>query len=410
MKENIILISKDILKSDYLSCYGGIKWKTPNIDKLALSGTIFNNFYTVAPSSAMAYTCMFSGLKPFEINRSSFTEVNPFNQCPTLFELLASQGYSNHVIWDKRWYDNAWRFSKVYGNDANYHNLKIEQPVGPHYFEGEKIIPQKNKNSIDDIMKEIMIILKTSSFPIFIWLHCPHVFAGRTGYGSDIDLFDDLVGRLSDIFLRNGIFLTGDHGHMDCVKGIPVYGFHLYEQAIKIPLITPNFFNKKEIDDIISNIQLKNIILEHKYDYEEYIYSDTQYYLQKDRRLMIRKGDYKYIFSKRTRTEELYDLKYDPAENMNLLINKIYDMNREKYYFLDEIYYYPRWEEAKNMYFEFKNEKKRIWREGTKSQKIIRKMNDIRKKGITNISKHFVRQKKIYGNWNSIPLFARYER
>ncbi len=44
--EDILLISKDAFKTDYLSCYGGDKWETPNIDSLAKSGTIFRNFYT----------------------------------------------------------------------------------------------------------------------------------------------------------------------------------------------------------------------------------------------------------------------------------------------------------------------------------------------------------------------------
>ena len=59
-KVDIVLITKEVLKPDYLSCYGGNKFSTRNIDKLASTGTIFENFYTVAPSTSMAFTCMFS--------------------------------------------------------------------------------------------------------------------------------------------------------------------------------------------------------------------------------------------------------------------------------------------------------------------------------------------------------------
>ena len=41
MKNKIILITKDVLRSDYLPVYGNKYWKTPNIDKLAEKGTIF---------------------------------------------------------------------------------------------------------------------------------------------------------------------------------------------------------------------------------------------------------------------------------------------------------------------------------------------------------------------------------
>jgi len=197
---------------------------------------------------------------------------------------------------------------------------------------------------------------------------------------------------------------------MDCVKGIPVYVYHVYEPAIKIPLITPNHFDKKEIDDVISNIQIKNIILEHRIYPQEFIYSDTQYYLQENRKLMIRKGFFKYIWSKKNRSEELYDLKYDPNENVNLLMESWYDRNRDKNYYLEEIHYYPRWKEARESYFELKNEKERIWREGTAAQELLFKLYNIKEKGIANFYGYLAkRKKKVKGRWNSTTQRLYYE-
>ena len=71
--KNILLLSKEIFRpNDYLSCYGSTLYHTPNIDKLAKKGTVFTNFYTAAPSSAMSFTSMFSGLNPFETKRKNF--------------------------------------------------------------------------------------------------------------------------------------------------------------------------------------------------------------------------------------------------------------------------------------------------------------------------------------------------
>jgi len=209
---NILLISKDVLKADYLSCYGGDKWETPNIDSLAKSGTIFRNCYTVAPSSAMTYTCMFSGLNPHELERSTYTKVKPFDQCSTVFDILESKGYENHVIWDVDWYDTALEWSRVYGQDASFHNLNIGQKVGPHYLKGGKIKPKMDVEPIKNIIDTVKKIFSNGSKPVFLWIHCPHVLVGRTGYGSDIDLFDELVGKLTDFFHREEIYLTADHG------------------------------------------------------------------------------------------------------------------------------------------------------------------------------------------------------
>lgn len=64
-----ILITKDVLRTDYLFCYGSKLWKTPNIDELASKGTIFNRQYTVGTSTAMSLTSLFTGKYSFETNR-----------------------------------------------------------------------------------------------------------------------------------------------------------------------------------------------------------------------------------------------------------------------------------------------------------------------------------------------------
>ena len=70
--KNKILISKEILRIDYLSCYGGQLWSTPNIDDLASKGTIFKRHYTSAPSTAMSISSMFTGKYPYQLNRKIY--------------------------------------------------------------------------------------------------------------------------------------------------------------------------------------------------------------------------------------------------------------------------------------------------------------------------------------------------
>ena len=48
-KKNILFIMADQLRWDYLSCYGHPTLKTPNIDKLASKGTLFNSAYVQSP-------------------------------------------------------------------------------------------------------------------------------------------------------------------------------------------------------------------------------------------------------------------------------------------------------------------------------------------------------------------------
>ena len=404
--ESILLISKDILRCDYLSCYGSELYHTPNIDKLAKKGTIFTNCYTPAPSTAMAVTCMFSGLNAYELDRTDYTEVKQFTQCPSLFSILNNKGYETHVVWPSDYENLALKYSKVFDPTTKLHNLPDVGVIIPHYSQSQnKSHARGNINDSMDIEKfyhEIVEIIENSHNPTFIWVHLPHALKPRTCYGSDIDLFDKLVGELIDFF-NGSIYLTADHGHMNCEKGITAYGFHVYEGVVRVPLITPMLLGKKIIEEPISMIQLKNIILEKKVHPQEYIYSDTQYYQQPNRKLAIRKGDFKYIYNKRDKSEELYDLSNDPNENVNLLITDWYDADRKKKYPLDEVYYYEKWAEAEKAYLELKAEKNRIWREGRIfTTLLIAGKNVIRPHLLKSFKGILPHPKAVPGRWGSI--------
>ena len=43
---NVLLISMDTTRSDYLSCYGFPRKTTPNIDKLTKEGVLFENSFS----------------------------------------------------------------------------------------------------------------------------------------------------------------------------------------------------------------------------------------------------------------------------------------------------------------------------------------------------------------------------
>ncbi|MCK4695347.1 MAG: hypothetical protein KAT74_06280, partial [Candidatus Cloacimonetes bacterium] len=263
--------------------------------------------------------------------------------------------------------------------------------------------------------KSLRLILKTvdsllENDKLFIWIHLPHVLKECTGYGTDIDLFDIFIGEIRKRFNDNSIYITADHGHMNIEKGIPVYGFHVYEGAIKIPLITPKINGKDKVRYPTSNIQLKDIILNNQLEKKKFIYSDSQYYLQENRKLAIIKDNYKYIYNKNNRTEELYDIDFDPNENVNLLIDKFYDRNRLKYYNMEEIYYYPYWNKIQNIYHELKNEKDRIWKEGNWYATMAYNVYNFKKMGLANIRRFSVKKKMVKGRFNSIAKKTFYDK
>jgi len=384
--KHVILISKDAQITGYYPTYGNQYWKTPNIDELASKGTVFNKHYTAAPSTAMAFTSMFTGLYPYQLDRADYTEVKEYNQGTTLFDEMYESGYECHLLWSSNYVYMADKYSKCYGKHTIRHEeMKFNQSVGVHMPRDKQ---QNNLTQNPEEVKKTMDYLVTvldsidRSHPVFLWVHLPHVILGRCGYGQDIDLFDEFVGEVRKRFGDDGIFVTADHGNMNGYMGKTTYGFDVNEPAIKIPLITPRLEDKQFIDFPTSNAQLMDIILTRKVKPQEFVVSDTQYYAQPYRKTAIIYGRYKYIYNKFDHTEELYDIEYDPNENINLLTKLLYDTDRNRMVNAQQVVFYPYREEAFMAYEKIREYFVSIWKTADawteKKNYIIRKLKNFK--------------------------------
>ena len=66
-KPNILFITADQLRPDFLGCAGASWANTPNIDKLAANGTLFNRCYTNSPVCAPARIALATGMRPHRV-------------------------------------------------------------------------------------------------------------------------------------------------------------------------------------------------------------------------------------------------------------------------------------------------------------------------------------------------------
>ena len=357
--KSVFFITKDIMHRNYIEPYSDLLWKTPNIAELARKGTVFMKHYTAAPSTNMAAGCMFTGVYPYQNGLKYFVPA-PKYQGETLFDIMHNRGYNCHIIWASI---DIEEYANCFGDYIKIHHFGRRQPVGPHNKAGDNI-----PNDDAELEKSTQVILDTideclKEEPVFIWMHLPHVIKGRNGYGTDIDWFDDLIGFIRQRFDDDCLFISADHGHMNLTKGKCCYGWDVYEDAAHIPLIAPKISGLDTVDFPTDNTQLTEIIADRKVTHRKYVLSDTAYWGQHQRKLAIISGDYKYIFNRQGEREELYDLKYDPHEEVNLIEELIYDTDRMMYYVRRQIYYYPREEEAQRMLAFFREKKREIWRQ-----------------------------------------------
>ncbi len=365
---NYVLISKDAMCTDYLPVYGNKYWHTPNIDELANKGTVFTNHYTAAPSTVMSFYSMVTGIYGHETKYEMYERIHDVFQGETMFSKLKAKGYKCHIIWGDIWRVLPEYFD-CYRNDVCIHeHSTFRQGVGAHYTHEGFLKPDKAK--IESTFSETLDMIKnilSEKDNVFLWVHFPHIINGEVAYGSDIELFDRYVGEIRKYVPDSCIAITADYGNMNGHKGKICYGHDVYQSAIKIPLITPRINGIKKYTNNTSSTDLFSILFENKIPEHEFVYSDSAYRAQKNRKLAIIWKHYIYIYNKKTKVEELYDIDFDPTEEFSLIEDYIYDPDRKVNAPSRELYYYPNWDALPEIRNKMRTEKARIWKNGSLS-------------------------------------------
>ena len=217
MNKRILLLTKDAMCKTYLPVYGNEYWKdkTPNLDELAKKGTVFNHFIAAAPSTVMSFRAMMTGKFPHEQPYDRYVPKEFPEKDTDFFAVARKQGYHCHIIWDEKWKKMVLHYGNCYGRDTVIHNLHgLRQSVGCHNKSNVPLVPdeEKSKNAINILISEVSEICNSEE-NVLLWIHLPHVINGRTGYGTDIDLFDQIIGKLRDYFKDENIFISADHGN-----------------------------------------------------------------------------------------------------------------------------------------------------------------------------------------------------
>lgn len=373
--ESILLLTKDAQCKCYYPCYGNKFYAgmTPNMDELVAKGTKFNNCFTVAPSSAMSYLGMFTMKYPYEHVMQTYVPLNKPYEGITLFDKANELGYETHVLWDEHWYKMAYVYTQCYGKNTTIHYLnELRQGVGPKYRRNEALVrdDEAAQRTLAMVRQEMEKLTKNGN-KLFVWFHMPHVLNGRTGYADDVDLYDQYIGMLREFFSDDNIFISADHGNMNGVRGKLRYGFDVYDTAINIPLITPRIEGMEECDALMTNKDFFDLIFNRKIVEREFVIADSTYYAQPRRKTAIIYGKYRYIYNKETKTEELYDVEWDPNQNFNLISDWHDDSDRHQRSLSRELYFYNNWDELPDIREKLRAEKDRIWRDLSRSEKLV---------------------------------------
>ncbi len=125
-KKNIIFYFSDQQRWDTMGCYGQRLDVTPNLDKLAQEGTLFENAYTCQPVCGPARACVQTGLYATEVNCHKNNHILPIGM-DTLARRMIAGGYETAYI-------GKWHLASMEGSSYRTLPVPVERRGGYEYW------------------------------------------------------------------------------------------------------------------------------------------------------------------------------------------------------------------------------------------------------------------------------------
>ena len=250
---NVLLLTIDTTRADHLGAYGYQRPTSPNLDKLAADGTVFEHAWAHAPSTRYSMPAILTGRLPLDVYYDTSVQGWPglAQRATTLGEALQPLGFVTGAI-TNYWYFGRERhmdqgFTEYDNENARLHNAVAG--AGPEQTTGSSSKQQSDK--------AIAFVDKHASERWFLWVHYydphyayePHPEVPSFGgdrialYDGEIRFTDMHIGRLLDDLRAKGLYdktvivVTGDHGEGFGEHGVELHGYHLYAAQTKVPII-----------------------------------------------------------------------------------------------------------------------------------------------------------------------------
>jgi choline-sulfatase len=200
--KNIVVVISDDHSNETLGCYGNNHIKTPNMDRLASRGVLFNNAYSQAPLCSASRQSILSGKYPHATGVSLLFTPFADGGNTTIAEQLKKENYAtalfgkthfNNFIWWDLYKDGfpTYGFDTIIEKDE-YKQFLNENPIPPipdgiktlgrgkEHFKNKQYLPTATYDSLANgtfLAKEaIQFIEQNKNRPFFAWVafHEPH--------------------------------------------------------------------------------------------------------------------------------------------------------------------------------------------------------------------------------------------
>jgi len=249
---NVLLITIDTLRADYLSCYGSKIAATPNIDALAARGVRFAQAIAQVPLTAPSHASILTGAYP---QMHKVRDMGGFvldSKIPTLATITSQAGldtaaFVGAAVLNRHYGMN--RGFEVYADDMK-DKTPLKKLPGVVAEVRAEIVMRRALDWLEKRAKQ-----QNASGHFFMWVHYydphfpydpPEPFRSRYGknlYAGEVAYADDQVGRLLEGLSQRGlrdktlVVLLADHGESLGDHGEYTHGVFLYDSTVHVPLI-----------------------------------------------------------------------------------------------------------------------------------------------------------------------------
>ncbi len=351
---NIVLVTADTLRADKLGCYGNTRIRTPNIDRMAEEGVLFENATTVVPLTLPAHSSIFTGTYPMYHGVRDNGGYYLDSKHVTLAESLKEKGYATGAFVAAFVLDSKWGLSQ--GFDRYFDDFD--------FAKYERVSLDSVQRPGDEVLTEAIGWMESAGEgPFFSWIHLydahtpyepPEPYLSQYGpgpfqrYDGEVAYVDSLVGELMKWLDNRGLAETtavafmGDHGESLGQHQETSHSFFIYDATTHVPFILkiPSWKSSRQrVAAQVSVIDLMPTLLDlagaqipgavqgesllelatgKVDDLSSIAYSESYYprnHYGWSELKSLRDGEFHYIAAPRP---ELFDLAKDPLQQNNL--------------------------------------------------------------------------------------------
>ena len=252
-KPNLVLITLDSARADRMGFLGAKDGLTPNLDRLAAEGLVFEHAYAQAPGTVTSHATILSGAYP---QATGMTEIGGMLPASLSYlpDLLKAQGYRNaafvgSIELDPRnglaqGFDRGFQIYDAGFRDGSGATGAPPVPAGSKSQRASRSAAALTQRPGAQVVTRALVWLAQNSHgPFFVWIHISDPRAPNSSYNAAVTAADAAVGKLlaalkqQKLYANTAVLVVADHGEALGVHGEDTHGVFLYDETIHVPLL-----------------------------------------------------------------------------------------------------------------------------------------------------------------------------